>query len=196
MNYLMNFLRDSGLYEKYNQLCDERNVVGWDHRFAIVSDVQNQLKQEIVSSTSVRGLTFDQLERRSGSAKYERQLCPVLGCDHVFPATDGVNVYDNGSLSGEETGLRLNPIVSHLASHGICNTGRGETHDQRYFSIQEYLPIYERRGMTPDGKLLTESEVVLAVASRSTRALLDWMEVKDISDEEIVEKVKKHFFID
>ncbi len=95
---------------------------------------------------SVRGIPLENISGRV-EGKHLSSQCPLLGCNHTFDAR-GVKINDeDGKLSGMPgTTLRINDVVTHLASHGISNTDKPNDPSQRYLTIKEFMTIYEQRG--------------------------------------------------
>lgn len=124
----------------------------------------------------VRGVPVEDITFRGEGEQMAGSKCPMLACEHVFRDRNGIKILDReGKISGTKNVIvRLNEVVAHLTSHGICNTGTPSDWDQRYITLAEYLELYMKRNETVGLREIDLNgllrEIVLELARRIVSA--------------------------
>lgn len=151
-NYINRFISETEdahpeLVPKIEEKLKEADFYRSDIPDEIVAGAMKTVKDKHEVPDNVRGIPVNQLARRGEGRGVFGHPCPCMDCEHEFPATDGIKIFDeDGLITGMKGQIRMNVITSHLAGHGI-NNNENQTvdRDHRYMTLREYLPIYEKR---------------------------------------------------
>ncbi|MBN1262795.1 MAG: hypothetical protein JW991_00385 [Candidatus Pacebacteria bacterium] len=179
----------------FGQLKKPPKPLGLEREERLINETLASLRRQYPSIEAVRGIPVGNISYRTeGAGRLLGARCPVLECGHHFSEPMGVRVLDqDGSLTGQPgTILRFNEAVTHLAGHGICNTGTPEDPSQHYASLAEYQPIFAQRAAASKERIDVHQvrlEVGLTIARRGAEEIGFWPE-----DEDLKELVSEHYW--
>lgn len=161
----------------------------------LIRQERKKLKEKYQSQIpdNVRGIPVKNLDTRLEGKGMYGSRCPVVDCGHQFKWSFGIKIADHdGSLTGKPRWVRMNEAVAHLVSHGVCSNGETKDWDQRYLTLTEYMPLFERKKTDegakekPDsGKMQTEFSTMIA---KKTMEVLG-VEIEDVELEKLVEEI-------
>lgn len=186
---MMKFIEECQEITQLNQLCDTNSREGKRHKNFIMIlrqdlnlDTQTPIPtrlhlDEITQATcetikkkylipdNVRGISIKNIERRSEGQGVQGSPSPLLTDEYIFQGGDGIIIHQTTTNENvtKEVSLRLNPVVARLARFGICNTGEPNDPTQRYFSISDYQPIYEKRGAQSTTDIPNSKELLMEI---------------------------------
>ncbi|HTK03553.1 MAG TPA: hypothetical protein VL401_02170 [Alphaproteobacteria bacterium] len=115
-----------------------------------IKEAQNKIKEKHKIPDTLRGIPVSQIKTRKEGANVDNHDCPVLDCNHKFQGNSGIIIYDSEISLLTPNQRRINNVTAHLASHGISNNGEVKDPHQRYFTIKEYMPLFEKRDIDPE----------------------------------------------
>lgn len=202
-NYAMQFLDqlDSD-YPDWDVMtkAQQAEMLDWEKRGEIIREATSIVKSNYQIPDNVRGIPLTMLDRRGEGRGVFGNPCPCMECEHIFPATDGIKIYDDGSVTGVPGQVRMNVVTSHLSSHGI-NNNQNQTvdRDHRYMTLESYQRIYAKRAMDDEGPNILRLNYKKIEQEVLTQVLIGIRKriglEEQLTDMELEKRVKEMLFI-
>lgn len=197
MNQVLPFLQDLGSEHPEWDL-EQRMDKMWQEDPGVVDDVPEQAaertKEHWQVPDEVRGIRVENLAGRSEGRN--TLPCPCMECSIAFPGENGIKIFDeDGSITGQaNTQVRMNSISRHHAGHCICNNGTVRDPDQRYMTLKEYLPLYERRG--PDQPALAIDELEKELFTTAFYLMCEKLGLSDVPEERVKQAIRDYLYLE
>jgi len=199
MNQLLPFMDElSAEHPEWD--VEQRMQKMWEENPDVVDDLPeqaaNQSREHWQVPRDVRGIPIENLAGRSEGNN--TLPCPCMECSVAFPAENGIKIFDeDGSITGRpNTQVRMNSISRHLAGHGVCNNGNEAVKDpdQRYMTLKEYLPLYERRDAGQPAIAIDELEKELFTTA--LHLMCEKLGLEDLPEERVKQAIREYLYLE